>query len=70
MLPLSATGTDFSSFCTEEQFGCIGMTVRFIIWLFINSIVYLKRGNYKKNIISLFLIVIIIHVFIKQEMIF
>ena len=28
---LSATGTDFSSFCTEEQFGCIGMTVRFII---------------------------------------
>ena len=54
MLPLSATGTDFSSFCTEEQFGCTGMTVRFIIWLFINSIIYLKRGNYKKNIISLF----------------
>ena len=27
MFPLSATGTDFSSFCTEEQFGCIEMTV-------------------------------------------
>ena len=48
---LSATGTDFFFFCTEEQFGCIEMTVRFIIStlrLLINRVIYLKRGNYKK----------------------
>ena len=69
MLPLSTNGTDFSSFCTEKQFGCIEMTVMFIVStlrLFINSIIYLKRGNYKKYNFP-FLIIIINHGLMRND---
>ena len=71
MLPLIASGKDFSSFCTEEQFGCIEMTVRFIISTLrfvINGIIYLKMGNYKKYNFPFFNYNY--SWFIKQEIIF